>query len=254
MKIALTIAGSDPSGGAGFQVDLRTFKAMGVYGLSVPSVLTAQNTRGVNSVHELPEDFFTAQLDTLLDDVRPDALKTGMVYTAQNMKIIAEKIKEHSLDNLVVDPIIISSTGVPLIKEEALKAMKDYLLPAAKVITPNINEASALTGMDIQDKSDMKDAAMRLKDYGVQSVIITGGHMKGKAMDLLFDGAEFMSLENKKLEGKYHGTGCVFSAAIAACLALDYGIIEAFIKAKEFTFDAIKSAGSVGSGMKILNI
>ena len=253
-KIALTIAGSDPAGGAGLQADLRTFQRMGVYGLSIPSVLTAQNTEGVSNILDLPVDFFSDQTGTLLKDIRPDALKTGMLYSPDIVEIIAGKIKEFSLENLVIDPVLASSTGAALTKEGLPEAVKKYLFPLSKVITPNINEASVLTGIAIQGETEMKDAAVKLRDYGAETVIVTGGHLQGKAMDLLFDGEEFLTLENQRLEGKFHGTGCVFSAALTACLALGYSVKEAFVKANDFTRNAIKTAFFAGSGMKILNI
>ena len=254
LKIALTIAGSDPTGGAGFQADLKTFSAMGVYGLSIPSALTAQSTKGVSSIQEIKSDFFEAQLDTLLQDIKPDALKTGMLYSSDIVKIIAEKYRKYSLTNLVIDPVIVSSTGVSLVKEGVKEAIREQLLPLAKVITPNINEAAVFTGIIINGEKDMKEAAIKLKDYGVGAVIITGGHLKEKALDLLFDGEEFLSLENDKLTGEFHGTGCVFSSVITACLALGYDVKEAFIKAKEFVWNSMRSAISPGKGMKILKL
>jgi hydroxymethylpyrimidine/phosphomethylpyrimidine kinase len=254
LKIALTIAGSDPTGGAGFQADLRTFRAMGVYGLSIPSVLTSQSTKGVHSIQEIRPEFFETQLDTLLQDIKPDALKTGMLYSSDIVNILSEKYRKYSLSNLVIDPVIVSSTGVLLVKEGVMEAIKEHLMPLAKVITPNINEASVLSGINIHGENEMKEAAVKLKDCGVGAVIITGGHMKEKALDLLFDGEDFLSLENDKLEGEFHGTGCVFSSVIAACLALGYDVKEAFIKAKEFVWIAMRSAISPGKGMKILNI
>lgn len=254
LKTALTIAGSDPSGGAGFQADLKVFQAMGVYGLCVPSVLTAQNTERVFIINEIPTDFFLAQIDVLLKDSRPDALKTGMIYSADVVRIIVEKIEKYSLGNLVIDPVMASSTGVALVKNGVLDAMREYLFPRSKVVTPNINEASVLAGTVIQNEEDMKEAAVRMRNYGPESVIITGGHFEEKAVDMLFDGREFLTLENEKLDGQYHGTGCVFSSAVAAGLALDYDIKEAFIKAKDFTFNAMKSALCLGRGMKVLNV
>lgn len=253
LRTALTIAGSDPTGGAGLQADLRTFKALGVYGLSVPSVLTAQSTEGVYSIQEIPSGFFAEQLDILLKDIRPDALKTGMLYSSDIIKIISEKIVEYSLQNLVIDPVTVSSTGVLLVQERTLDAVKNVLFPLAKVITPNIYEASVLSGTDIRNEKNMKEAMLKLRDYGPMAVIITGGHMKEKAVDMFFDGEEFMSLENDKFAGEFHGTGCVFSSVITACLALGYDVKEAFIKANEFVWNAMKSAISPGNGMKILD-
>ena len=254
MKTALTIGGSDPTGGAGIQADLKTFKSFGVYGLSIPTALTAQNTNGVTGIYDLPSGFFSNQLDTLLKDIKPDALKTGMLSSSEIIKIIAEKIKQYSLKNLVVDPVTVSSTGVPLVNDKALEFMKDYLFPLAKVITPNIYEASLFTGINIQDEEDMKKAAIKLKGFGSETVIITGGHLERQIIDLLLYEGEFLSLQREKIEGEYHGTGCVFSSAITACLAFGYDVRETSVKANEFVWKAIKSAFSIGKGMKILNI
>jgi len=254
MKIALTIGGSDPTGGAGIQADLKTFKSFGVYGLSIPTALTAQNTNGVTGIYDLPSGFFSNQLDTLLKDIKPDALKTGMLSSSEIIKIIAEKIKQYSLKNLVIDPVTVSSTGVPLVNDNALEFMKDYLFPLAKVITPNIYEASLFTGINIQDEDDMKKAAIKLKGFGSETVIITGGHLERQTIDLLLYEGEFLSLQREKIEGQYHGTGCVFSSAITACLAFGYDVRETSVKANEFVWKAIKSAFSIGKGMKILNI
>ena len=254
MKTALTIGGSDPTGGAGIQADLKTFKSFGVYGLSIPTALTAQNTNGVTGIYDLPSGFFSNQLDTLLKDIKPDALKTGMLSSSEIIKIIAEKIKQYSLKNLVIDPVTVSSTGVPLVNDNALEFMKDYLFPLAKVITPNIYEASLFTGINIQDEEDMKKAAIKLKGFGSETVIITGGHLERQTIDLLLYEGEFLSLQREKIEGQYHGTGCVFSSAITACLAFGYDVRETSVKANEFVWKAIKSAFSIGKGMKILNI
>ncbi len=253
-KVALTIAGSDPSGGAGLQADLRTFQAMGVYGISIPSVLTAQNTEGVSSIYELPIIFFSEQIDTILIDICPDALKTGMLYSPDIVEIVAAKFRNASLKNLVVDPVIVSSSGTPLVKHGVPEAMKKYLLPLSRVITPNINEASILAGMDIRGVKEMKAAAAILRNYGARAVIITGGHLSGRALDLLMDGEEFFAIENERLEGEFHGTGCVFSAVITSCLTLGYDLKEAFVKAKDFTYNAMKTSIISGRGMKILNV
>jgi hydroxymethylpyrimidine/phosphomethylpyrimidine kinase len=254
MQTALTIAGSDPTGGAGFQSDLKTFQTLGVYGISVPAVLTAQNTGGVSDIHEVPPDFFSSQIDMLLRDFQPDALKTGMLFTLDNVKIVAEKVSEYSLKNLVVDPVTVSSTGVSLAGDGVLEAIKQNLFPLAKTVTPNVFEASVLTGIDIQSDKDIKEAAVKLKSFGSETVIITGGHLDRNAEDMLFDGKEFLMLKNEKLEGKFHGTGCMFSAVITACLTNGYTIKESFVRAKDFVYSAMKSAHYMGKGMKILHV
>jgi hydroxymethylpyrimidine/phosphomethylpyrimidine kinase len=254
MKTALTIAGSDPTGGAGVQVDLKVFMSSGVYGISIPSVLTAQSTRGVCAVHEVPTDFFSKQIDCILEDVCPDALKTGMIYSPDIVETLARKIQEYSLTNLVIDPVTISSTGVPLSKEGTLDAIKEILFPLAKVITPNIYEVSLLTGMEVVDEDEMKEAAVKLRALGPETVIITGGHLQEKAIDLFFDGDNFLLLEGGRLEGDFHGTGCVFSSVITASLAKGYSVKESMVKAKEYTLKAMESAVSIGKGLRILNI
>lgn len=254
MKTALTIAGSDPTGGAGFQADLKTFQALGVYGLSIPAVLTAQNTEGVSDIHALPPEFFAHQIDMLLKDVLPDAIKTGMLFTIDNVRIVAEKIGKLAVRNLVVDPVAVSSTGVSLAEEGVLEAVKQYLFPLARMVTPNIGESSALTGIEIRNQKDAKEAALRLKGLGPETVIVTGGHLDENAGDILFDGEEFLMLEHQKISGSFHGTGCVFSAAITACLANGFTVKESFIRAKDFVFNAMKSAYAIGSGLKILHL
>ncbi len=254
MPTALTIAGSDPIGGAGLQGDLKTFKSLGVYGLGVLTSLTAQSTEGVFDVYDLPSDFLSTQLDVLLRDVCPDASKTGMLYSIEAIRIVSEKIEQYALKNIVVDPVVVSSSGVPLIKKGAVEIVKQCLFPLARVITPNISEASLFTGINIKDEKDMKKAAASLKEFGPETVIITGGHIEGKTLDILFDGKDFISIQREKFDGEYHGTGCVFSSVITACFALGYDVEESVVKANEFVWNAIKSAVSIGKGMKILNI
>jgi len=254
LKIALTIAGSDPTGGAGFQADLKTFAAMGVYGLSIPAALTAQNTRGVGGIHEVSPEFFSEELDMLLKDIRPDAVKIGMLYAPEIVERLGRGLMERSLKNIVVDPVTVSSTGVSLAKAGTLTALKLRLFPLARVITPNIHEAYLLSGMEVNNEGDMKDAALKIRALGPEEVIITGGHLKDKAVDLLFDGKEFLFLNNERLEGEFHGTGCAFSSALAAGLALGYDVKESAARAKEFVYNAMKNAIPLGKGMKILNI
>ena len=254
MKSVLTIAGSDPTGGAGLQADLKTFRAFGVHGLSVPSALTAQNTSGVGSLLSIERDFFLAQVDFLLDDITPDALKTGMLYSTWTVEAVADRIRKRSLGNLVVDPVTVSSSGTSLVEEGTLDRIGDLLFPLSKVITPNIYEASVLAGMHVEDEEDMEKAARRLKETGPDVVIITGGHMERLTLDLYFDGTTFHRLEGSKIKGEYHGTGCAFSAAITACLSLGHTPLEAARRAKEFVTEAIKKSYHVGKGMGLLNI
>lgn len=254
MKSALTIAGSDPTGGAGLQADLRVFKSFGIHGLSVTAALTAQDTEGVSAMIPVDRDFFLRQIDVLLKDITPDALKTGMLFSSWTIEIIADRIEAYSLKNLVVDPVTVSSTGVPLLEQETLEAVKEQLFPLARVITPNIYEASVLTGMNIENVDDMERAAKKLKETGAETVIITGGHLEGLALDLYYDGEDFHRIESVKSEGEYHGTGCAFSSAITASLALGHSTLESARKAKEYINNAIRKAYHLGKGMGLLNL
>lgn len=252
MKSVLTIAGSDPTGGAGLQADLKVFRALGVHGLSIPAALTAQSTSGVKRLYPVDEDFFFTQIDVLLEDIRPDALKTGMLYSAWAVEAVSSRVRDYSLQNLVVDPVTVSSTGTGLAEDGTLDKIKDMLFPLASVVTPNIYEASVLAGMNIEDEEDMEKAAAKLKEMGSGVVIITGGHLENLTLDLYYDGNNFHRFEAPKIKGEYHGTGCAFSAAIAASLALGHTPLESTRKAKEFVTEAIRKAYHPGKGMGLL--
>jgi hydroxymethylpyrimidine/phosphomethylpyrimidine kinase len=253
VKTALTIAGSDPTGGAGLQADLRVFRAFDVHGLAVVSAITAQNTVRVESVLPVEKEFFEKQIYTLFSDIRPDAVKLGMLYSGWAVDLIAEVIKEYSLRNFVIDPVTVSSSGKTLVADGTLDSIKGKLFPLAKIITPNIYEASVLTGIRIEDKEDMKESAKILKDMGTEVVVITGGHLETIALDLYYDG-EFHDVESEKIKGEYHGTGCAFSAAITASLALGHIPLESVRRAKEFINKAIRKAYHPGKGMGLLYI
>lgn len=254
MKTALTIAGSDPTGGAGLQADLKVFRAFNVHGLSIPSALTAQNTSGVEGILPVEKFFFVRQAEVLLRGIRPFAMKTGMLFSAWMVDVIVENIESHSLENLVVDPVTVSSSGTSLIDNGALDKIREALFPMARVVTPNIYEACVLTGINIEDEKDMERAAVALQEMGPDMVVITGGHLEKTALDLCYDGISFHRLEAPKIVGEYHGTGCVFSAAITASLAHGLKPLEAVKKAKEFVTEAIQKAYHVSEGMGILNI
>ena len=253
MKTALTIAGSDPTGGAGLQADLKVFNAFNVHGLCVVSAITAQNTEGVDSIFPVDKDFLEKQLRILLSDIKPYALKVGMLYSKWAVEIVAKVFKEYSLGNLVIDPVTVSSSGMSLVEDGTLDSLRDELFPVSKVITPNIYEASVLTGIMINDKNDMENAAKVLKDMGPDVVVITGGHLEEIALDLYYDGG-FQSIEGEKIKGEYHGTGCAFSAAVTALLALGHNPFESVRRAKEFVTNAIKKAYHPGRGMGLLYI
>ncbi len=263
MKKALTIAGFDPTGGAGVQQDLKVFQHFGVYGLSVLSAITAQNTYEVKYISAVDKKSFEEQLYTLLSDIKPDALKTGMLFSKDIVKVVAKVVRDFELQNLVVDPVTVSSAGTPLIEEGALDIIKIELFPLAKVITPNIYEASVLSGIRIENFDDMKRAAYTLRETGVEIVVITGGHIsdieveesfKAKSIDLFYDGKDFQYYKGEKITGEYHGTGCAFSAAITALLAKGLTVVLAMERAKYFVTKAIENAHILGKGMKILNI
>ena len=254
MKCALTIAGTDPTGGAGLQIDIRVFNRLGIHGLSVAAALTAQNTQGVDSILSVEAHFIEAQLTSLLNDIRPDALKTGMVHTKNAVKVISHHIRGFDLQNLVIDPVTTSSSGRPLMEEGALDLLKNELFPLAKVITPNIYEASALSGFNVEDEESMEEAAVMLQKTGPEAVIITGGHLENETLDLVYYGGKFYRLRSKKAPGEFHGTGCAFSAAITAYLAMDAPLINAAERAKAFVHEAIIHARSIGKGMKLLDV
>lgn len=247
-KYALTIAGSDPTGGAGIQADLKTFASMRVYGLSVIACLTAQNSSGVRGVHPVPPLFISSQLESLLEDFRIDSFKIGMAYQTDIIKEIARLIREHNLKNLVLDPLLRASSGGELLKEEGIEVLKEELFPLATIVTPNLDEASILTGLNIKDLDLMREAARRIHAMGPGFVLIKGGHLKGPIQDLFFDGKTFIITAMERISGEVHGTGCTLSAAITAGLAKGLTISEAIFKAQEYTRRVIKGAFSVGKG------
>jgi hydroxymethylpyrimidine/phosphomethylpyrimidine kinase len=253
VKTALTIAGSDPTGGAGLQADLKVFRTFEVHGLSVVSAITAQNTEGVDYIYPVDKDFLEKQLRILLSDIRPDATKIGMLYSRWAVEIIAEILKEYPLSNLVIDPVTVSSSGMSLVDDGTLDAIKEKLFSFSKMITPNIYEASVLTGIMIKDKNDMENAVRALKDMGPETVVITGGHLEEIALDLYYDG-EFHDIESIKVKGEYHGTGCAFSAAVTALLALGHSPLESVRRAKGFINNSIRKAYHPGRGMGLLNL
>jgi hydroxymethylpyrimidine/phosphomethylpyrimidine kinase len=254
VKSVLTIAGSDPTGGAGLQADLKVIRAFGIHGLSVPTALTAQNTLGVDRVLPVEKGFFHMQMESLLKDIRPDAIKAGMLYKAEIVDFLSEAMRDHALENLVVDPVTVSSSGMSLVHNGTLDRIRDVLLPLSRVVTPNIYEASVLTGIVIEDEGDMEKAARELRMMGPEVVVVTGGHLGHTTIDIFFDGKDLQRIESKKIPGEYHGTGCVFSTAIASSLALGHTPLESVRRSKEFVTEAIRQAYHIGKGMGILHI
>lgn len=254
MKAALTIAGSDPSGGAGLQADLKVFDRFGVYGLSAVSALTAQNTLRIARISPVSESLLEEQLTALLNDIRPEALKTGLLYSKAAIRTVARMVRGFDLMNLVVDPVTVSSTGTSLLEEGALELLKEELFPLARVITPNIYEAQALSGMSVEGVHDMEEAARALRLTGCDTVIVTGGHLERETVDLVFDGKGCHRVRGERRGGEYHGTGCAYSASITAQLARGATVVDAARKAKEFVDAAIARAYALGRGMRLLHV
>ena len=246
---ALTIAGSDSGAGAGIQADLKTFAAFGVYGTSVITAITAQNTKGVTQILELAPDLVAAQIDAVIEDIGAHALKTGMLANSAIIEIVAEKIREHRLRNLVVDPVMVAKGGDLLLRPEAIEALRSRLIPLAVIVTPNLPEAEQLTGIPGSRLQDIKESARRIIAMGARSVVIKGGHRKGPATDIFYDGKKFRELTAPRLRTpNTHGTGCTFSAAIAAGLAKGEKLENAVVQAKRYITQAIRKGFPIGSG------
>jgi hydroxymethylpyrimidine/phosphomethylpyrimidine kinase len=250
-KAALSIAGSDPSGGAGIQADLKVFALLGVYGMALPAALTAQNTAGVLSVKSRPAASVRGELDALMEDITPDALKTGMLYSAGVISAVADAVRRYRLTNLVVDPVMISSSGKRLLKKDAEGALIGELFPLALIVMPNIAEASKLAGMEINSLKDAEEAAAKIRKFGPKNVLIKGGHLPdggGEAVDVLFDGKNYIHFGGRRVDKEIHGAGCVYSAAITAGLARGLSVKDAVQSAKKFISKAIELAEPVGHG------
>jgi len=252
---ALTVAGSDSGGGAGMQADLKTFAALGVYGTSVITAVTAQNTRGVTAIQTVDPGIVRAQIRAVFDDIGVDSAKTGMLHNGEVIGVVAEELKRYG-GLVVVDPVMISKSGVELLRKDAVKALKDELIPVATVVTPNITEAERLSGLKIEGLGDVKRAARLIGGLGAKAVVVKGGHMPvdGRAVDTLYLEGEFQTFETEHIETlNTHGTGCVFSSAIAAWLAIGRSIPDAVREAKKFVTDAIRYAHPIGGGFGPVN-
>jgi hydroxymethylpyrimidine/phosphomethylpyrimidine kinase len=254
--VALTIAGSDPSGGAGIQADLKTFAALGVYGTSAITAITAQSTVGVVEAFALSADLVTAQIEAVAGDIEVHAVKTGMLAEAAIVEAVAAAIKELDLPLLVVDPVIASTRGDRLLDDDGVQMLCRELLPLAYVVTPNIPEAEALSGCRILSKADAEEAARRIHDLGATAVIITGGHQPDTdhVSDLLFDGQRFSTFRTPRIDtSNTHGTGCTFAAAVAAHLALGQDLASAAERSQQYVAGAIQHALAIGHGHGPLN-
>jgi len=249
MKRILTIAGSDSGGGAGIQTDLKTITVLGGYGMSVITALTAQNTVGVQAVFELPLEFIERQIDSVIEDIGVDAVKTGMLSNSAIVSLVASKIKQYRLKRVIVDPVMVAKSGDPLLKEEAQKALREELIPLAFVVTPNLPEASVLAGFKVKNLDTMKEAAQKIYDLGAKNVLIKGGHLEGDILDLLFDGKTFYEYPAPRIPTKNtHGTGCTFASAIATELAKGVTVQTAVKRAKAFMTTAIRFSLPLGKG------
>ncbi|WP_110933966.1 bifunctional hydroxymethylpyrimidine kinase/phosphomethylpyrimidine kinase [Paenibacillus bouchesdurhonensis] len=248
---ALTIAGSDSGGGAGIQADLKTFQELDVFGMSAITAITVQNTLGVQGVYPLPPEAAAEQIDAVSTDLGVDALKTGMLFSADIIDAVAGRIREHGWRNVVVDPVMIAKGGADLLLPEAVKALKERLLPLALIITPNIPEAEALAGISIRSMEDRREAAKRICAYGPAVAVIKGGHDEGgeQVVDLLYDGDSFLELTGRRIHTVHtHGTGCTYSAAIAAGLAKGLTVLEAVQTARAYIQAAIEDSLALGGG------
>lgn len=255
MNTALTIAGSDSSGGAGIQADIKTMTAHGVYAMSAVTALTAQNTTGVTDIMEVTPHFLAEQLDCIFTDIRPDAVKTGMVSSSELIEVIASKLTEYRAENIVVDPVMVATSGAKLISEEAIGTLKNTLLPLAAVITPNIPEAEVLSGRSIRSEADMEQAAESICEAYRCSVLLKGGHQTSDANDLLYQaGQKPLWFYGKRIDNpNTHGTGCTLSSAIASNLAKGMELPDAVLQAKNYISGALAAMLDLGNGSGPMN-
>ncbi len=255
LRAALTIAGSDSSAGAGIQADLKTFAALGVYGATAITAITAQNTTGVAQTFALPADLVTAQIEAVASDLALHAIKTGMLANAAIVEAVAAAIQELELPMVVVDPVILSTSGTPLLDDEGVEMLRTELLPRAAVITPNIREAEVLSGQRIESIDHARSAAVAIHRLGASAVVITGGHgPDDDVIDLLFDGALFTELQAPRIDTRHtHGTGCTFASGVAAFLALGHEVADAVVNAQAYVHGAIDHAPGIGRGHGPIN-
>ncbi|MBR2715937.1 MAG: bifunctional hydroxymethylpyrimidine kinase/phosphomethylpyrimidine kinase [Ruminococcus sp.] len=250
MKTALTIAGSDCSGGAGIEADLKTMTMNGVYAMSAITALTAQNTMGVKSVSESTPEFLKDQLDAVFEDIFPDAVKIGMVSSSRLICVIADRLKYYNAKNIVVDPVMVATSGSSLMKDNAVQTLIDELLPISALVTPNIPEAEVLSGLIIESKGDMIKAAKQIGDNYHCAVLLKGGHSINDANDLLYTSGELIWFEGKRIDNpNTHGTGCTLSSGIASNLAKGYTLIESVQRAKDYISGALEAQLDLGKGL-----
>lgn len=249
MKKVLSIAGSDCSGGAGIQADLKTFSAHGVFGMSVIVSVVAENTSRVIDIQDITPDMIGKQIDAVFEDIEVDAVKVGMLSTPGCMKAVAEKIKQYQPPHVVVDPVMYAKNGCPLMEEAAVDTLINVIIPLADVLTPNIPEAEKIADMKISSVADMEAAARKICAMGCKAIVVKGGHAVGNALDVLFDGDKICHFETSRIDTKNtHGTGCTFSSAIASQLASGMSIYEAVKQAKDYVTTAIEHSLAIGKG------
>lgn len=254
MRTALTIAGSDSSGGAGIQADIKTMICNGVYAMSAITALTAQNTTGVTGIMEASPEFLGEQMDNIFTDIRPDAVKIGMVSSAALIEMIAAKLREYEAENIVVDPVMVATSGAKLIADDAVAALKKELLPMAAILTPNIPEAEVLSGMEIRTEDDMIKAAKTISETYGCAVLCKGGHQLNDANDLLYRDGSYQWFYGKRIDNpNTHGTGCTLSSAIAANLAKGFTLDEAVERAKRYISGALAAMLDLGKGSGPMN-
>ncbi len=249
MKVVLSIAGSDSSGGAGIQADLKTMTAHKVYGMTAITALTAQNTTGVTAILESTPEFLGQQIEACLSDIPCDAAKIGMLPSADQVRVVHEKLTKFKVKNLVLDPVMVATSGSSLMKDETAQVMAKLLFPISRVITPNIPEAQALTGLSVSTREDMEKAAKELGDTYGCAVLVKGGHSIEDACDVLYEEGEFIWFNGKRIDSSNtHGTGCTLSSAIASNLALGKSLTDSITSAKKYVADAIESGLNLGKG------
>lgn len=246
----MTIAGSDSGGGAGIQADLKTISALGAFGVCALTAVTAQNTVGVQGIHLIPPEIVAQQIDSVVSDIGVHAAKTGMLATAKIITVVAERVRTHGIQRLVVDPVMVAKSGDRLLAEEAERALRTDLLPLALVVTPNLHEAARLAGFEVTNEASMQDAARAIHEMGPLYVYVKGGHLQGNALDLLYDGRTFQPFTAPRVNQRHtHGTGCILSAALAAEIALGREVPEAAGRAKQFVTQAIRHGIPLGRGV-----
>ena len=254
LRTALTIAGSDCSGGAGIQADMKTMTMNGVYAMSAITALTAQNTIGVRAIQESTPDFLKQQLDSVFEDIYPDAVKIGMVASSELIRVIADRLKFYNAKNVVVDPVMISTSGSALMKNDAIQILIEELLPISSLVTPNIPEAQVLSGMSIENKENMIDAAKKIGDSYHCAVLLKGGHSINDANDLLYTNGKMVWFEGKRIDNpNTHGTGCTLSSAIASNLAKGFPLEESVQRAKDYISSALAAMLDLGKGSGPMN-